>query len=131
MNLDNFILYIRITEHTFTILLTEVKGYAIIIKIRYVIFRGYSMLKILDEKVLKTDDEIDYLYKNCKYLYTIDSYDKLEDREGYLYCVSTSESSYNQLYDERDKLREEGKICVVGGSYNDGGAVGVQYEYDK
>ena len=77
MNLDNFILYIRITEHIFTTLLTEVKGYAIIIKIRYVIFRGYSMLKILDEKVLKTDDEIDYLYKNCKYLYTIDSYDKL------------------------------------------------------
>lgn len=27
------------------------------------------MLKILDEKVLKTDDEIEELYKDCKYIY--------------------------------------------------------------
>ena len=26
------------------------------------------MLKILDEKVLKTDDEIEAQYKDCKYL---------------------------------------------------------------
>ena len=30
------------------------------------------MLKILGEKVLKTDTEIRGLYKNCKYVYTID-----------------------------------------------------------
>lgn len=87
------------------------------------------MLQILDEKVLKTDDEIEELYKDCKYLYIIDSYDKVIDDEGYLYCVSTSEDSYGQLYEIRDKLRNEGKICVVGGSYNNGGAIGVQYEY--
>ena len=34
------------------------------------------MLKILDEKVLKTDDEIEELYKECKYIYIIDSYEK-------------------------------------------------------
>lgn len=87
------------------------------------------MLKILDEKVLKTDDEIEEQYKNCKYLYIIDSYDKVIDDEGYLYCVSTSEDSYRELYMMRNKLRDEGKICVVGGSYNNGGAIGVQYEY--
>ena len=27
------------------------------------------MLKILDEKVLRTDDDIEQEYKNCKYLY--------------------------------------------------------------
>ncbi|GFI46394.1 hypothetical protein IMSAGC019_01708 [Lachnospiraceae bacterium] len=86
------------------------------------------MLQILDEKVLKTDDEIENLYKNCKYLYTIDSYDKMLEDKGYLYCISTSETSYKQLYDERDRLRGEGKICVIGGSYNNGGAIGVQYE---
>ena len=37
------------------------------------------MLQILDEKVLKTDDEIERLYRNCKYLCIIDSYDKLAD----------------------------------------------------
>lgn len=89
------------------------------------------MLKILDEKVLRTDDDIEDEYRNCKYLYTVDSYDKVVDDEGYLYCVSTSNDSYKELYRMRNKLRSEGKICVVGGSYNNGGAVGVQYEYEE
>ena len=87
------------------------------------------MLNILDEKVLKTDEEIEEQYKDCKYLYIIDSYDKLIDHNGYLYCVSTSDDSFGALIDERDRLEEEGRICVLGGSYNNGGAIGVQYEY--
>ena len=87
------------------------------------------MLKILNEKVLKSDMEIRSLYKDCKYVYIIDSYDKVVDDEGYLYCVSTSDDSYDELIDERDRLEDDGKICVLGGSYNNGGAVGVQYEY--
>ena len=87
------------------------------------------MLKILNEKILRTDDEIEDQYKDCKYLYIIDSYDKFLDHSGYLYCISTSEDSYEELYETRDKLRDEGKLCVVGGSYNNGGAIGVQYEY--
>ena len=43
--------------------------------------------------------------------------------------MSTSADSYEELYETRDKLRDEGKLCVVGGSYNNGGAIGVQYEY--
>jgi len=84
-------------------------------------------LKILDEKILRTDDEIEREYKNCKYLYTIDSYDKLMEHNGYLYCVSTSDESFDQLIGQRT----EGKLCVLGGSYNNGGAVGVQYEYKE
>lgn len=87
------------------------------------------MLKILDEKTLKTDTEIRSLYKNCKYVYIIDGYDKVVDDEGYLYCVSTSDTSYLELIRERDRLEDNGKICVLGGSYNNGGAVGVQYEF--
>lgn len=89
------------------------------------------MLKILNEKVLRTDDEIEELYKNCIYLYIIDGYDKLVDGQGYLYCVSTSDDSFHVLIAERDRLEDEGKICVLGGSYNNGGAVGVQYEYKR
>lgn len=89
------------------------------------------MLKMLDEKVLRSDDEIEDLYKDCKYLYIIDSYDKIVDHNGYLYCVSTSSDSFDQLIDQREKLRAEGKLCVLGGSYNNGGAVGVQYEYKE
>lgn len=87
------------------------------------------MLKILDEKVLKTDDEIEEQYKDCKYLTIIDSYDKIADNDGYFYCVSTSDESFDDLIRERERLEDEGRICVLGGSYNNGGAVGVQYEY--
>ena len=87
------------------------------------------MLKILDEKVLRTDIEIERLYHNCKYLCTLESLEKIADNDGYLYCISTSEDSLNELIDERDRLQEEGKICYIGGSYNNGGAMGVQYEY--
>lgn len=38
-------------------------------------------VKILDEKVLKTDDEIEPQYKDCKYLTIIDSYDRIGDKE--------------------------------------------------
>lgn len=86
------------------------------------------MLKILDEKVLKTDEEIEEQYKDCKYISIIDSFDKVADNNGYLYCISTSEDSFRELIDESDRLAKVGKCCVVGGSYNNGGAVGVQYE---
>lgn len=89
------------------------------------------MLQILDEQVLKTDDEIEELYKDCKYLTIIDSYDRIGDNDGYLYCVSMSDDSYMELIRERDRLENEGKICVLGGSYNNGGTVGVQYEYKE
>ena len=78
---------------------------------------------------MKNDYEIEQQYKDCKYLYIIDSYDKIVDHNGYLYCVSTSDDSFDELIDERDRLEEEGRICVLGGSYNNGGAIGVQYEY--
>ena len=55
----------------------------------------------------------------------------MTDDAGYLYCVSTSEDSFGQLYKERDRLLKAGKCCVVGGSYNNGGAVGVQYVYEE
>ncbi len=87
------------------------------------------MLKILDEKILRTGDDIEEQYKDCKYLTIIDSYDKIADDDGYLYCVSTSDDSFDELNKERERLEDEGRICVLGGSYNNGGAVGVQYEY--
>lgn len=72
--------------------------------------------------------------KNCiktANIYIIDSYDKIADEGGYLYCISTSNESYMDLIRERERLQDSGKICVLGGSYNNGGAVGVQYEYKE
>ena len=88
------------------------------------------MLQILDEKVLRSEDEIESQYKNCKYLCIIDSYDRFADNDGYLYCISTSEDSLRLLLNEHDRLQQEGISCVIGGSYNNGGAIGVQYEFE-
>lgn len=92
-----------------------------------ILTEGCRMLKILDEKVLRSDNEIEDLYKNCKYLCIIDGYDRFADNNGYLYCISTSEDSLGLLLNERTRLQQEGKCCVIGGSYNNGGAIGVQY----
>lgn len=81
-------------------------------------------------KVLRSDDEIENQYKNCKYLCIIDSYDRFAVNDGYLYCVSTSEDSLRLLLNERDRLQQEGICCVIGGSCNNGGAIGVQYEFE-
>lgn len=62
------------------------------------------MLKISDEKVLKTEDEIEELYKNCKYLYIVDSYDKMADEDVYSYCISISNELYMNLIRERERL---------------------------
>lgn len=51
-------------------------------------------------------------------------------KRGYLYCVSTSDDSYLELIHERDRLEDGGKICVLGGNYNNKEAVGVQYEFE-
>lgn len=48
------------------------------------------MLKILNEKFMRTDGEMEDFYKNCKYIYIIGSYDKVVDNERNLYCVNTS-----------------------------------------
>jgi len=31
----------------------------------------------------------------------------------------------------RDRLEDEDKMCILVGSYNNGGAVGVQYEFKR
>ena len=90
---------------------------------------GKDMLKILNEKFMRTDGEMEDFYKNCKYIYIIGRYDKVVDDERNLYCVNTSAESVDGLYKERDRHIGEGKICVVSGSYNDGDSIGVQCEY--
>ena len=89
------------------------------------------MLKILNEKVKTSCDDMADRYPNCRYLYIIDSLDKLIEHEGYLYCVSNSNDSFSELVDEECKLRDKGILCVHAGSYNDGGGIGVQYEVSE
>lgn len=40
----------------------------------------------------------------------------------------SSNDSFQEMIQEETRLREQGKLCVLAGSYNDGGGIGVPYE---
>ncbi|MBR0092391.1 MAG: hypothetical protein IJP92_11895 [Lachnospiraceae bacterium] len=84
------------------------------------------MLQILDEKERRTTDSIENQYKDCKYILT--NYTDLEEPEGYLYCVSSSDDSFTELFDVADRLEDAHIPFIIMGSYNRGGAPFIQYE---
>lgn len=83
------------------------------------------MLMILNEKVKRTPMDIEAQYPNCKYLLTGIDINDLQNISGYLYAVSTDIDSFSELCD----YSHEFKYSCVMGSYNNGGAIGVQYVY--
>lgn len=89
------------------------------------------MLKILDEKKKTSRYDMEERYPNCQFIYIIDSLETLGEHEGYLYCVSENNDSLKEMIQEESRLREQGKICVLAGSYNDGGDFGVLYEVSE
>ncbi|MBQ6734328.1 MAG: hypothetical protein IJR00_05390 [Lachnospiraceae bacterium] len=84
------------------------------------------MLQILDEKELRSADSIEDEYKNCKYI--LIGFNSVEDPTGYLYCVSTSDESYHDICSIKNDFARRRIPCMLRGSYNNGGGLGVQYE---
>ena len=84
------------------------------------------MLNILDEKNIRTVDSIEKEYKNCNFIITY--YTNLENPSGYLYCVSTSDDSYNEICKIANDFAKKNIPSILMGSYNNGGSLGVQYE---
>ena len=87
------------------------------------------MLKILNEKVKKTPEDIEREYSNCKYI--LINYGDLQDPAGYLYCISESADTFDDISREIYNLTKKATQCMLLGSYENGGAVGVQYEIKK
>ena len=84
------------------------------------------MLNILDEKIKRTPEEIEHLYPNSKYILT--NYGDIQYPSGNLYCVSESKDSYMEICEQADRFVSEGVPCMLSGSYNNWGDIGVQYE---
>ena len=84
------------------------------------------MLKILNEDTLRTPGDIESEYSNSKYILL--NYGDIQNPKGFLYCVSGSADSFDDISREIYNLTKEGKQCILLGSYDNGGAVGVQYE---
>ena len=69
--------------------------------------------------------------KNSKAVFVITDMENLADIKGYIYYVSKSESTYPELLSVFKQIGESGERAMLIGSYNNGGAIGVQYEIQQ
>lgn len=86
------------------------------------------MITVLDEAGKKTHEEIETEYPNSKYI--LINYGDIQNPLGNLYCVSQSDESFNEICRIADEFSRNGVPCMLSGSYNNGGAFGVQYEIE-
>ena len=64
------------------------------------------MLKILDEKEERSEEEIEKQYKGCMFILV--NYIDLQNPRGYLYCISTERDSYHDICKKADELEMKG-----------------------
>ena len=84
------------------------------------------MYTVLNEATRKTPEIVEREYPNSKYILL--NFDDIQNPSGNLYCVSTSSDSFRQICEAADDFSNRGIPCMLAGSYNNGGAFGVQYE---
>lgn len=84
------------------------------------------MLTVLNETSRRTPEGIEREYPNSKYILL--NFGDIQNPLGNLYCISTSEDSYREICELADDFSDKGVPCMLSGSYNNGGAFGVQYE---
>lgn len=84
------------------------------------------MLKILDEKEERSEEEIERQYKGCMFI--LINYTDLQNPRGYLYCISTERDSYHDICRKADELEMEGIPCILSGNYADTVGPGLVYE---
>ncbi|MBR1633780.1 MAG: hypothetical protein IJ682_01820 [Lachnospiraceae bacterium] len=84
------------------------------------------MLIILEEKKKRTPENVEKDYKNCKYIMT--DFGDIQAPNGYLDSVSESEESFDEICRRAYLFSKQGRQCILLGTYNNGGGIGVQYE---
>ena len=84
------------------------------------------MLEMINDSKIWKPIDVQNVYKNCKYILV--DYNNLEDIKGRLYCISKSKESFKEITRLNFELSKKGIKSILMGSYNDGGAIGVQYE---
>ena len=87
------------------------------------------MLKTMDEKQIVSLDEARKKYPKTKKLFIITDMSNLSDIKGYIFAVSMNNSSFNELLEADKQMQKNGCQTILIGSYENGGAIGVQYEF--
>ena len=66
-------------------------------------------------------------YPKSKMIFIISDMSDMSDIKGSVFMVSDDDASFDELCGEDQKLREKGLQTIIAGSYENGGAIGVQY----
>jgi hypothetical protein len=89
------------------------------------------MLKKVDNNRILSLNSAREQYPKSKILFLITDMSDMSDIQGTVFMVSDDNTSFNELCDENDKLKEQGKQTIIIGSYENGGGIGVQYELQQ
>ncbi len=89
------------------------------------------MVQVVDSQKLQSVADIYNQYKNCKVLIRDFVREDGSVTKGYVYAVSTSSDSFVTLFDYKDELKDKNIDCMLIGSYNNGGGIGIQYIVQK
>lgn len=92
---------------------------------------GSLMLKKVDNSEVLSLNAARNQYPKSKVLFLISDMSDMSDIQGTIFMVSEDNSSFNELCDENDRLKEQGKQTIIIGSYENGGGIGVQYEMQQ
>ena len=86
------------------------------------------MLEKIDDKTILSVNAARSKYRRCKVLFIITDMSDMSDIQGYVFMVSRGNSTFKDLRNENAKLKHDGFQTIILGSYENGGAIGVQYE---
>ena len=89
------------------------------------------MLKKVDNNRILSLNSAREQYPKSKILFLITDMSDMSDIQGTVFMVSDDNTSFNELCDENDKLKDQGKQTIIIGSYENGGGIGVQYELQQ
>ncbi|MBO6179902.1 MAG: hypothetical protein J6O04_12050 [Selenomonadaceae bacterium] len=89
------------------------------------------MLKKMEEKRIIPLDVARTEYPKTKKIFVITDMSNIADIKGYVCAVSMDKSSFGELLDMDKKIQKDGHQTMLIGSYENGGAIGVQYEFSR
>ena len=75
------------------------------------------MLKKIDNNRILSINSAREQYPKSKILFLITDMSDMSDIQGTVFMVSEDNTSFNELCDENDKLKEQGKRTIIIGSY--------------
>ena len=86
------------------------------------------MSTLSDNKEILSTNMAKAKHPRSKILFIVTDMSNISDIQGYIFMVSNSSSTFEDLCNEDTRLQREGFKTIILGSYENGGGIGVQYE---